>query len=50
MIVNNDYQRALKGSKEFQDEEERMIIVSNIKAVDHTILSVDEDRNCMCHP
>lgn len=34
VIVNNDHQRALKGSKEFQGEEERMIIVSNIKAVD----------------
>ena len=33
VIVNNDHQRALKGSKEFQGEEERMIIVSNIKAV-----------------
>ena len=41
VIVNNDHQRALKGSKEFQGEEERMIIVSNIKAVDQTILSVD---------
>tara|TARA_B110000977_G_C11005191_1_gene465462 strand:- start:1021 stop:1314 length:294 start_codon:yes stop_codon:yes gene_type:complete len=44
MIVNNDHQRALKGSKEFQDESERMIIVSNIKAVDKAILSVDKDR------
>ena len=44
VIVNNDQQRALKGSKEFQNEEERMIIVSNIKAVDHAVLSVDEDR------
>ena len=44
VIVNNDHQRALKGSKEFQGEEERMIIVSNIKAVDQAILSVDEDR------
>ena len=34
VIVNNDHQRELKGSKEFQDENERMIIVSNIKAVD----------------
>ena len=33
-----------KGSKEFQDENERMIIVSNIK---HwiAILSIDTDRN-----
>lgn len=44
VIVNNDHQREVKGSKEFQDEEERMIIVSNIKAVDKTILSIDKDR------
>ena len=44
MIVNNDHQRALKGSREFQKEDERMIIVSNIKAVDKAILSIDEDR------
>lgn len=44
VIVNNDAQRALKGSKEFQNQEERMIIVSNIRAVDRAILSVDEDR------
>ena len=44
VIVNNDHQRALKGSKEFQKEQERMIIVSNIKAVDKAILSNDQDR------
>ena len=44
VIVNNDHQRELKGSKEFQKEDERMIIVSNIKAVDKAILSIDEDR------
>lgn len=44
VIVNNDYQRNLKGSKEFQKEEERMIIVSNIRAVDKAILSIDQDR------
>lgn len=44
VIVNNDHQRELKGSKEFQKEDERMIIVSNIKAVDKTILSIDADR------
>ena len=44
VIVNNDHQRALKGSKDFQSEEERMVIVSNIKAVDQAILSIDEDR------
>ena len=44
VIVNNDYQRALKGSKEFQSESERLFIVRNIKAVDHAILSIDSDR------
>ena len=44
VIVNNDHQRALKGSQEFQKEDERMIIVSNIKAVDKAILSIDKDR------
>lgn len=44
VIVNNDHQRELKGSKEFQDENERMIIVSNIKTVDRAILSIDKDR------
>lgn len=44
VIVNNDHQRALKGSKEFQKEDERVFIVQNIKAVDHVVLSIDEDR------
>jgi len=44
VIVNSDRQRQLKGSKEFQKEDERMIIVSNIKAVDKAILSIDQDR------
>ena len=44
VIVNNDHQRSLKGSKEFQKEEERMTIVSNIKGVDKAILSIDQDR------
>jgi glycerol-3-phosphate cytidylyltransferase-like family protein len=44
VIVNNDLQRALKGSKEFQQEQERVFIVSNIKSVNHCILSIDKDR------
>ena len=44
VIVNNDHQRALKGSKEFQQEAERVFIVSNIKSVNHCILSIDQDR------
>ena len=44
VIVNNDYQRELKGSKEFQKEDERVFIVSNIKSVDKVFLSIDKDR------
>lgn len=44
VIVNSDYQRGLKGSKEFQKEDERLFIVQNIKAVDKAILSIDTDR------
>ena len=44
VIVNSDHQRALKGSREFQDEDERLIIVSSIKGVDKAILSIDKDR------
>ena len=44
VIVNSDLQRELKGSKEFQMEAERLFIVSNIKAVDKAILSIDRDR------
>ena len=44
VIVNSDLQRALKGSKEFQKEAERLFIVQNIKAVDKAIISVDKDR------
>ena len=45
VIVNNDYQRGLKGTKEFQNEKERMIIVSNIRSVDEVILSIDKDKS-----
>jgi cytidyltransferase-like protein len=44
VIVNSDHQRVLKGSKEFQKEDERVFIVSNIKSVDEVILSIDHDR------
>ena len=44
VIVNSDLQRALKGSKEFQKEAERLFIVQNIKEVDKAIISVDKDR------
>lgn len=44
VIVNSDFQRNLKGSKEFQNEDERLFIVQNIKAVDKAIISIDTDR------
>ena len=44
VIVNNDKQRELKGSKEFQDEDERMFIIQNLKMVDRVFLSIDTDR------
>ena len=44
VIVNSDHQRALKQSKEFQLEDERMLIVSSLKPVDKAILSIDKDR------
>ena len=44
VIVNNDHQRALKQSKEFQLEDERMLIVSSLKSVDKAVLSIDTDR------
>ena len=44
VIVNSDLQRVLKGSKEFMDENERLIIVSAIKYVDKAIISIDKDK------
>jgi cytidyltransferase-like protein len=43
VVVNSDFQRELKGSKEFQDVKERMIIVQKLKLVDKCFLSVDRD-------
>ena len=44
VIVNSDHQRELKGSKEFMDENERLIIVSAIKYVDKALISIDKDK------
>tara|TARA_B100001939_G_C16768026_1_gene541328 strand:- start:251 stop:676 length:426 start_codon:yes stop_codon:yes gene_type:complete len=43
VIVNNDLQRELKGSKEFMNQDERIVILENIKCVDIVYLSVDKD-------
>ncbi len=44
VIVNSDHQRAMKGSKEFQKEDERLFIIQHIKEVDQAFLSIDQDR------
>ena len=44
VIVNSDWQRELKGSKEFMDQEERATIVDAIKYVDYTFISIDKDQ------
>jgi cytidyltransferase-like protein len=44
VIINNDNQRTLKGSKEFMLQEERMLIIKELKITDEVILSIDEDK------
>lgn len=44
VIVNNDTQRELKGSKFFQDQEERIEIIRELSIVDMAWISIDEDR------
>lgn len=43
VIVNNDIQRKLKDSKEFQLEDERCRIIASLKPVDGVLISVDTD-------
>ena len=45
VIVNSDYQRKIKGSKEFMNEEERVFILNQLKIVDKTFISIDKDRS-----
>lgn len=44
VIVNNDFQRKLKGSKAFMTQSERVLIVNEIKGVDKVFLSIDKDK------
>ena len=44
VIVNSDLQRFLKGSKEFQKEEERFAIINAIRYVDWAMISIDTDK------
>ena len=44
VIVNSDLQRALKRSKAFMDEDERLIIIKAIGIVDKALVSIDKDK------
>ena len=43
-IVNSDFQRTLKGSKEFMDESHRSKIIINLKSVNEVFISIDKDK------
>jgi cytidyltransferase-like protein len=43
VIVNNDKQREMKGSKFFQDEDERIRIIRSLSIVDMAWISIDKD-------
>lgn len=45
VIVNSDYQRKIKGSKEFMKEDERAFIIDQLKIVDKSFISIDKDRS-----
>ena len=45
VIVNNDFQRKLKGSKEFMLEDERVSIINALSITDKVFLSIDKDRS-----
>mgnify|MGYP000166889166 FL=1 len=45
VIVNNDMQVGLKGSKVFQNELERREIIDELKSVNFSLVSIDEDRS-----
>ena len=45
VIINNDHQRKLKGTKEFMLEDERKIIIEELKIVDKAFISIDKDSS-----
>lgn len=44
VIVNNEHQRELKGSKAFMIDEERKIVLESIRYVDRAMVAVDTER------
>ena len=44
VIVNNDSQREMKGSKEFMNEDERKLVIETLKPVDWAVVSIDKNN------
>ena len=44
VIVNSDKQAALKKGRSFMCEDDRLMIVSQIKGVDEAVISIDDDK------
>jgi cytidyltransferase-like protein len=44
VIVNNDYQRELKGSKLFMLEDERKLVIESLKFVDKAMVAIDTEK------
>jgi cytidyltransferase-like protein len=44
VIVNNDYQRELKGSKPFMVADERKLIIESLKFVDKAMVAIDTTK------
>ena len=49
VIVNNDLQRKLKGSKKFMDEDERTLIVNELSITDKVFI-YRQGSNCKNEP
>ena len=44
VIVNNDIQREMKGSKEFMNEDERKLVIETLKPVDWAVVAIDTEN------
>ena len=44
VIVNNDKQREMKGSKEFMNEDERKLVIETLKPVDWAVVAIDTEN------
>ena len=44
VIVNNDIQREMKGSKAFMNEDERKLVIETLKPVDWVVVSIETEN------